>query len=106
MVELLVLYLHLLAALYAFTKRWQEEGVGAGLLAAAFIGFIFVLIWTLTGALASAVIRSPMVTPWLSRDAVGLLLPLPLEAFLFAHFFLRRPPEHRGCLSAHENHSP
>lgn len=105
MAELLVLYLHLLAALYAFTKRWQEEGLGAGLLAAAFIGLFFVWVWTLTGALASAVIASPMVTPWLSRDGVGLLLPLPLEAALFAHFFLRKAPEQHASGPAHEDSS-
>jgi hypothetical protein len=90
MVELLVLYLHFLAALYAFTKRWQEHGLGEGLLAALFVGFLFLLVWTLSGSLVRVFIHSPTVTPWLSRDAVGLLLALPVEVVFFYLLFLRR----------------
>jgi hypothetical protein len=91
MVELLVLYLHVLAALYAFTKRWQEQGLSAGLIAVAFVGFMFLLGWTLSGALVRVLLPSPQLTPWLSRDGLGLLILLPAEGVLFAALFLRRP---------------
>lgn len=90
MVELLVLYLHLLAALYAFTKRWQECGMTEGALAVLFIGFIFLLGWSLSGAAVRALITTPSITPWLSRDALGLLLILPAEIALFLALFGRR----------------
>ncbi len=90
MVELLVLYLHLVAALYAFTKRWQERDLAEGVLAAVFIGFMFLLGWGLSGAVVRALISTPHLTPWLSRDGLGLLILLPAEAVLFAALFLRR----------------
>ncbi|MCS6966738.1 MAG: hypothetical protein NZ473_08260 [Candidatus Kapabacteria bacterium] len=90
MVELLVLYLHAVAALYAFTKRWQEHGFTGGILAVTFIGFLFLLGWSLSGALARILFPSPMLTPWLSRDAVGLLILLPAEIALFITLFVRR----------------
>lgn len=85
-----MLYLHLVAALYAFTKRWQEESAAAGLLAATLVGFLFLLVWSLSGAFVRALISAPMVTPWLSRDGLGLLLPLPLEIALFVYLFVRQ----------------
>ncbi|MEN3026864.1 MAG: hypothetical protein ABDH31_04030 [Chlorobiota bacterium] len=90
MVELLVLYLHIVAALYAFTKRWQHRGLTEGLLAALFVGFMFLLGWSLSGALVRLLFPSPMLTPWLSRDAIGLLLLLPAEILLFIHLFVRQ----------------
>ncbi|GBD07599.1 hypothetical protein HRbin21_01429 [bacterium HR21] len=90
MVELLVLYLHMLAALYAFTKRWQERGIAEGFLAVLFVGFIFLLGWSLSGAAVRAFLSTPNLTPWLSRDALGLLLILPAEVALFIALFVRR----------------
>jgi hypothetical protein len=107
MAELLVLYLHLLAALYAFTQRWQERGLREGILAVLLVGMVFLLVWTLSGALVRLLIAQPKLTPWLTRDGLGLLLPLPLELWLFRALFLRpSAPPHTQPMAAPSASAP
>ena len=48
MVTLFVFYIHTVAAVYAFTDQCQEEGVGAGTLAVAFMGIVFSVGWSIS----------------------------------------------------------
>jgi hypothetical protein len=107
MAELFVLYLHLLAALYAFTQRWQGRGLREGILAVLLVGMVFLLVWTLSGALVRLLIAQPKLTPWLTRDGLGLLLPLPLELWLFRALFLRSSaPPHTQPMAAPSASAP
>ena len=88
MIPLLVFYAHIVAIAAAFTRRWQEEGVGEGLLAVFFVALIFFVGWSIVSFLLKLVIEAPGFGPWLDRDALALLLLTVAEGF-FYYFFLR-----------------
>lgn len=88
MVPLLVFYLHIVAAAWAFTRRWQEEGLGEGLLAVFFVTLIFFVGWSIVSFLVRLVIPPAGFGPLMDRDALGLLLLTVAEGF-FYYFYLR-----------------
>ena len=88
MVPLLVLYVHIVGSAAAFTRRWQEEGVGEGVLAVFFVALIFFVGW----GMASFVMRIFMPPEGFGnlfdRDAASLALLTILES-VFYYFYLR-----------------
>jgi hypothetical protein len=88
MIALVVFALHVIAIAGAFTRRWQEEGLGEGLLAVFFMGLIFFVGWSITSFVAKLLVDQPGFGPWLDRDALSLLL-LTLVESVFYVVFLR-----------------
>lgn len=88
MVPLAVFYIHVLAATYGFTKRYQEEGLAEGLLAVFFVSLIFFVGWSITSFLLKFVIDQRGFGPLLDRDALSLLI-LTAGEVLFYYYFLR-----------------
>lgn len=89
MIPLIVFYLHIVAAVWAFTKRWQEEGLKEGFLAVAFMGLIFTVGWTLTTLSLQVIISPKGFGPGLDRDSLTLLLLTVGEA-VFYYWYLRK----------------
>jgi uncharacterized membrane protein YhdT len=90
MIEVSIFHLHILAALYAFTKRWQEDNIKEGAVAIALIGLVFTIGWAITGAIARALTPAGGFTTWFTADTLSLVLLLIPEAFLFRMFFLNK----------------
>ena len=88
MIPLVVFALHVVAAAGAFTRRWQEEGLGEGFLAVFFMGLIFFVGWSMTSFVAKLLIDQEGFGPGLDRDALSLLL-LTLAESVFYFVFLR-----------------
>lgn len=88
MLDIVLLHLHLIAALYAFVQRWQEENAKEGVLAVALIGLVFAIGWTITGTVARFIMPEQSGTPWFTADTLSLLLLFIPEVFLFRAFFL------------------
>ncbi len=88
MVPLIVFYLHIVGSAAAFTRRWQDEGVGEGILAVFFVALIFFVGW----GMASFVMRIFMAPEGLGelfdRDSASLTLLTLLES-VFYYFYLR-----------------
>lgn len=80
MVTLFVFYLHTIAAVTAFTKRWQESGWGEGLLAIAFVALIFSVGWSITAFILALLVEKKGFGIWFDRDAMSLALLTVLEA--------------------------
>ena len=91
MITLLVFYMHIVGATYAFTKRFQEEGAGEGLLAVFFMGLIFFVGWSMSSFLLRLVMNQEGFGPWFDRDAASLVVLSVAEAALYV-FFLRKVP--------------
>lgn len=105
MIELTIFYLHFLAALYAFTKRWQSAGMREGFLGVLIFGLAFIIVWSLTGTIArllvpdsfmttittpeNAHIQVPGYTSWFTRDTMSITLAAIPDAMFFYMFFLR-----------------
>lgn len=87
MIPLIVFALHIAAAAAVFTHRWQEEGVGEGLLGVFFMAVIFFVGWSITSFLAKLVLDPGGFAVWLDRDAAALVLLTIAEAGFYLFFF-------------------
>ena len=88
MVALLVFYLHTVAAAYAFTDQYQEEGVGAGILAVAFMGIIFSVGWSISTFILKFLVDEKGLGLYFNRDAMSLTL-LTIGEAIFYYYYLR-----------------
>jgi hypothetical protein len=90
MIEIFIFHLHIVAATYAFVYRWQSDGVKGGVLAVSICALVFVIGWSLTGAIARAILPGPFASGALfTSDTLSLVLLLALEVPFFVVFFLR-----------------
>ncbi|MBI2794712.1 MAG: hypothetical protein HYX66_08715 [Ignavibacteria bacterium] len=94
MIDLLIFHLHIVGIVYAYTKRWQEDGVKSGLLAVVLCGLVFVIIWSLMGPLARLMMSAPTQPGALfTVDTLSLVLTMIPETFFFWRFFLWKSRE-------------
>ena len=84
MISLLIFYLHTVAAVWLFTRRWQEGDWKEGFLAVGFLALIFSVGWSMSTFLLKLVIGEKGFAPWLDRDALSLLLLVVMEAVFFS----------------------
>lgn len=88
MVTLFVFYIHTIAAVYAFTDQYQEEGVGAGTLAVAFMAIIFSVGWSISTFVLKYLMSEKGFGIYLNRDAISLVL-LTIGEGVFYYFYLK-----------------
>jgi len=88
MAELFVFYVHVVAFVTMFTKRWQEEGISEAFLVVFFMGLIFFVGWSITSFLMKLVMEKEGLGMFLDRDAASLLLLVVGETILY-YFYLR-----------------
>jgi hypothetical protein len=87
MIEVFIFHAHIVAALYAFTRRWQEDGVKEGFLTLGLIGLIFMIGWAITGGIAQLITPKGGFAPWLNVGTVSLILLIVPEIFAFRILF-------------------
>lgn len=97
MLDLLIYHLHIVGALYAFTKRWQEEGIKGGALALGICALAFTILWSLTGPIAR-MIMPQAATPgaWFTTDTLSLLILMVPEGIFFWMFFYKESDKAAG----------
>lgn len=88
MVELFVFYIHVVAVVTMFTKRWQEEGWSEAFLVIFFMGLIFFVGWSISSFLMKLIVEKEGFGLLLDRDAASLLLLTMGEVILY-YFYLR-----------------
>ncbi len=89
MIDLLIYHIHLVAALYAFTVRWQHEGLRGGGLAIATCALVFTILWAVTGPIARIIMPGGAPGDIFTSDTLSLLLLMIPETFFFRAFFVR-----------------
>ncbi len=89
MIEILIFHLHIVGALYAFTKYWRAKGFKEGLLAVVIIGLIFAIGWALTYPIAALIMSDSWNSIWFSVDTLSLILLFIPESVFFYFFFLK-----------------
>lgn len=92
MIELSLFYIHILAALYGFTKRWQAANALEGMLAVLIFGLVFVIMWSITGQAAKLLVPQQGYATWFTRDTMSLVLVAIPDFIFFYIFFLREKP--------------
>lgn len=88
MIEILLFNIHIICALYIYTKRWQESGIKEGVIAIATFGLVFTIGWSLTSPIANFVLPNTWRTIWFTSDTLGLILLSMIEAVFFKVFFI------------------
>lgn len=93
MITLFIFYLHIVAAVAVYTRRWQESGWKEGLLALAFIGLIFSVGWSISTFILKLFVSEKGFGVWLDRDALSLVALTVMEATFYSIQFRhkRRP---------------
>ena len=102
MIELAVFYVHVVAVVAMFTKRWQEEGLSEGFLVVFFMALIFFVGWSITSFLMKLMMEKEGLGIFFDRDAASLLLLTVGEAILY-YFYVRdekRPGEEKSASEA------
>jgi hypothetical protein len=89
MIEILIFHLHIIGALYAFTKNWQNDGIKAGVMALLIIGLVFAIGWALTNPIAFFLMPEGWSSIWFSQDTLSLIILIILESVFFYHFFVK-----------------
>ncbi len=87
MIPLIIFYLHIVAIISVFTKRYQEESAGEGLLAVFFMGLIFFVGWAMASFIMKLVMPPEGFAVWFDRDVASLLLLTIGEAALYYFYF-------------------
>ncbi len=95
MIPLLVFYAHIVGVTAVFTRRWQEEGVGEGLLGVFFMAVIFFVGWSMSSFVLKLFLSQEGLAPWFDRDAASLLV-LTLAEAIFYYFYFREEEAGRG----------
>ena len=93
MIPLFVFYIHVVAAAYLYTKRWQVEGKAEAFLAVGFMVLIFFSGWSVSTFILKLVVGREGLGRFFDRDAMSLLLLTILEAGLYVFYFKKK--EHR-----------
>ena len=88
MVTLFVFYLHTIGAVFAFTNQYQEEGIGAGTLAVAFMAIIFSIGWSISRFILKYLVSAKGFGMYFDRDAMSLAL-LTIGEAVFYYFYLK-----------------
>lgn len=90
MIDLLIYHLHVIGAIYAFTARWQRDGLKGGFLAVASCALVFTILWAMTGPIARIIMPGASEPgAFFTSDTLSLTLLLIPEIFFFRAFFLR-----------------
>ena len=89
MIELVIFHLHIVAALYAFTKSWLRNKLKDGILAILLIGMIFSIGWTLTSPIARLLMPAKFNSIWFNQDTLSLILLSFPESLFYYIFFLK-----------------
>lgn len=87
MIPLLVFYLHTVAVVVIFTRRYQAEGIGEGFLAVFFIALIFFVGWAMASFVMKLVMPPEGFAVWFNRDGASLLLLTVAESVLYYFYF-------------------
>jgi hypothetical protein len=88
MIPLLVFFVHVVGFAAIFTKRWQEEGVGEGVLGVVFALLIFFVGWSMASFIVKFFMQPEGFGKWCDRDATSLLL-LTVAEGIFYYLYLR-----------------
>ena len=99
MIDLLIFYLHTVGAAWIFTKRYQEEGLGEGILSLAFFALIFFVGWGMASFLVRLFLDPEGFGRWFNRDTAGLVLLTLGEIVFYYLYFRSEEKEPRGSVS-------
>ena len=89
MITLFIFFIHTIAAVATFTRRWQEDNLKEGLLAVGLFLLIFSVGWSMATVIVKPLISEKGFGIWLDRDTLALLV-LTVGEGVFYYFQMKR----------------
>ncbi|MBN1448308.1 MAG: hypothetical protein JXA28_10295 [Bacteroidetes bacterium] len=90
MIAILVFYIHIVGAVYAFSKGYIEHKLVDAFMSLAFVAIIFSVGWTLAGFIVRFFFPEKGLGPLLDNDTISLVLVTIFELILYGTYFLSR----------------
>lgn len=90
MIAILVFYLHIVGAVYAFSKGYVEHKLVDAFMSLAFVAIIFSVGWTLAGFIVRFFFPEQGLGTWFDNDTVSLILVTLFEAILYGTYFFKQ----------------
>ena len=91
MVSAFIFFIHIIFALFIFTKKWQDENLSAGFINLALIGVLFAVGWSVAGILAKLILAQEGFGKEFNRDAFSLSV-LTIAEYFFYRFYYKEEP--------------
>jgi hypothetical protein len=89
MITLFVFYVHAIAAVTVYTKRWQEGDWKEGLVGVGFLALVFSVGWSISTFILKLFMNEKGFGIWMDRDTLSLLFLLVMESIFF-YFQIKR----------------
>jgi hypothetical protein len=90
MIAIIVFYLHIIGAVYAFSKGYVEHKLVDGFMSLAFVAIIFSVGWTMAGFIVRFLFPEKGFGTWLDNDTSSLILVTLFEAILYITYFVKQ----------------
>jgi len=96
MIPLVIFYIHIVAGVYVFTKRWQDDNTAEAFIAVGFMTVVFFVGWAVSTYVLKLFVNQEGFGNFFDRDAMSLTLLTFVEAGLYSMYGKkkRRPPTH------------
>ncbi len=88
MISAFIFFIHLVFALFVFTKKWQSDNLKSGFLNLGLIAVLFAVGWSITGIIAKVVMNSKGLGLYFDRDTFSLTL-LTIGEFFFYRIYYK-----------------
>ncbi len=89
MIELIIFHLHILAALYVFTKNWQNIGIKDAFLAVSVVALVFIVGWSISQTIADLIFPASWHSKHFNADTFALSCFIIPEILFFYLFFVK-----------------
>lgn len=90
MIAIIVFYLHIVGAVYAFSKGYVEHKLVDAFMSLAFVAIIFSVGWTMAGFIVRFLFPEEGFGTWLDNDTSSLILVTIFEAVLYITYFVKQ----------------
>ena len=90
MIAIVIFYLHIIGAVYAFSKSYVEHKIADAFMALAFVGVIFSVGWTMAGFIVKFIYPDEGFSTVLDPDTVSLILVTVFEAIRYGTYFRKQ----------------
>lgn len=89
MIEILIFQLHIVAAVFVFTKYWRTGRLSDGIMGVILFILLFSIGWPMMTFIVNLFYPDIWKTALFNNDTLALLLLSMIEIFFFKKFFLK-----------------
>ncbi len=96
MIPVLIFWIHIVAGVYLFVKKYYEETVSEAFLALGFAAIVFTAGWTFSSFAVHTIFGPKGLSQILNDDSLSLILLSLMETVFYKIWFRKSPRESGG----------